>query len=346
MTRLVFVFSFVLGLTSFAQDSVKVSRIAFGSCGHETHKLPIFDNIVEHNPDVFIFLGDNIYGDTKNMKVLQKKYNKLAAKPTFQNLKSNTRILATWDDHDYGQNDAGRHYSKKNESKEIFLDFFEEPDSSSRRKHKGIYHSEYLTYGDKIVQVILLDVRTFRDDLKPYNGEVKDDSRYFYKLDYSPYETADSTLLGEQQWQWLENELRKDADVRLICSGSQFSIEYNGYESWANFPFEQVRMLNLINSTKANGVVFLTGDVHYAEISKIEVPQIYPIYDVTASGLSSTWHFATPNANRIEGPVMENHFGMISIRWEADPKISMEIWDIDDNQRIEYSVRLGEISFE
>ena len=74
-------------------------------------------------------------------------------------------------------------------------------------------------------------------------------------------------------------------------------------------------MLNsydLIKKNKANGVVFITGDVHYSEISKLET-DFYPIYDFTSSGLSSTWHFATPNKNRIEGPIMDNHFGLITI---------------------------------
>lgn len=321
------------------------TKIAFGSCGSEGHELPIFNNVVDHDPDMFIFLGDNIYGDTKNMDTLKAKYQRLASKSSFQNLKRNVPILATWDDHDYGWNDIGRHYEFKSESKEIFLDFFEEPVTSERRNHEGIYHSQMYIYGEKTLQIILLDNRTFRDDVKMYTDEFDNDRRYFYQLDYAPYNNADSTLLGEKQWTWLEGELGKKADVRLICSGTQFSIEYNGYESWANFPHEQQRMVDLISKTKANGVVFLTGDVHYSEISKLETKD-YPIYDFTASGLSSTWGFATPNRNRIEGPIMDNHFGMLTIDWSlAVPEIKMETWDIRDNQRIEHTITLDEISF-
>jgi len=323
-----------------------ISKIAFGSCAHQDSSLPIFDVIVKHDPDLFIFLGDNIYGDTKDMNVLMAKYYQLGSKPSYQNLKKNVEIIATWDDHDYGWNDAGRHYQYKKESKEIFMTFFDEPKDSERRKHEGIYTSyNYETNGKKL-QVILLDNRTFRDNPKQYEGEFADDSRYFYEMDYGPYQKDDSTFLGEEQWKWLEAELMKPADLRLICSGSQFGIEFNGYESWANFPHEQKRFLDLIKKTKANGVLFLSGDVHYAEVSRIKVPGLYPIYDVTASGLSSTWHFSTPNNNRIEGPVMENHFGLLTIDWTLEnPTVKMEIWDVDDNQRIEYSIGLSEISF-
>jgi alkaline phosphatase D len=170
---------------SFAQTNI--SKIAFGSCGSQDSPLPIFDVVVKHKPDLFIFLGDNLYGDTKNMKDLQEDYATLSAKPTFQNLKRNVPIIAIWDDHDYGKNDAGRHYPFKAESKEIFLEFFEEPKDSDRRKHEGIYTSYMYETNGKKLQVILLDVRTFRDDLKPYTGQFKNDKRYFYNLDYAPH---------------------------------------------------------------------------------------------------------------------------------------------------------------
>ncbi len=299
-----------------------------------------------HNPDVFVFLGDNIYGDTKNMDTLRAKYNQLGNKSSFKNLKNSTEIIATWDDHDYGWNDAGKEYPLKKESKEEFLNFFEEPKDSYRRKHDGIYTSYYYKHEGKTIQIILLDVRTFRDSIKPYSGEVQNDWRYFYQCEYGIHQTDETTFLGEAQWKWLEGELTKPADVRIIGSGSQFGIEFNGYEAWANFPHEQVKFLNLLNKTKANGVLFITGDVHYGEISKLRTNKIYPIYDVTSSGLSSTWHFATPNGNRIEGPIMENHFGLISIDCNGnDPTIKMEIWDINNNQRVEHTINLSEISF-
>ncbi len=339
-TQILFLF-IAISLYSCSQE--QITKIAFGSCGHQDNPMPIYDVVVKHKPDLFVFLGDNIYGDTYNMDTLQAKYNKLAMKPTFQNLKKNTPIIATWDDHDFGWNDVGRHYKFKKESKKIFLDFFNEPENSERREREGIYTSYYYEKNGKKLQVILLDVRTFRDDLLK-DKEVE--NKFFYKPDYAPYQHADSTLLGTAQWKWLEKELLKPADVRIIGSGSQFGNEYNGYEAWANFPFEQQNFLDLVQKTKANGVLFISGDVHYAEISKIETPNLYPIYDVTASGLSAKWHFATPNKNRIEGPVMENHFGLITIDWETkNPKIKMEIWDVNDNQRIEYSIKLDEISF-
>ncbi len=314
------------------------TTIAFGSCGHQDEPQPILGLAASYKPDVFIFLGDNIYGDTDNMDTLRAKYQRWAQKTEYKKLDSSTRILATWDDHDFGRNDAGKYYPHKQQSKEIFLEHFQEPANSSRRQHLGIYHAEYLQKDDRTVQILLLDVRTFRSNLLRYDTTARlPREKYFYALDYKPHTSSDSTLLGAEQWKWLEAELKKPADIRLICSGTQFAIEFNGYEAWANFPHEQQRMLDLIRAANANDVYFLTGDVHYGEISRIDNPGGYPIYDITSSGITSTWDFPTPNKNRIEGPVMDNHFGLLTITWGKRPVVKMELIDKTNNVRVEYT---------
>ncbi len=227
---------FTAKLTSESDSKFK---IAFGSCGKQTHPLPIFYEVVKQNPNVFIFLGDNIYGDTHDMDVLKKKYHELGAKESYQHLIQNTEALATWDDHDYGQNDAGKYYTQKESSKQIFLEFFKEPKNSERYKHHGIYHSVYKKTGNKTIQIILLDNRTFRDDLVRFPKGQKIPGRFFYRPDYLPHTDDSKAFLGEEQWFWLEDELKKKADLRIIASGSQFSHEYNGYESWTNFPMNR-----------------------------------------------------------------------------------------------------------
>ena len=325
--------------SSFSQHNFK---IAFGSCGHQDNPLSIFDEIVNASPDVFVFLGDNIYGDTKNARLLQKKYAQLAAKTSFQHLKKTTRILATWDDHDYGKNDSGKEFIRKKRFKRIFLDFFEEPKESIRRSQQGIYTSYTYEVNHKIIQLILLDTRTFRDKLLKYNKVNSIDTTFKYQLDYLPHVDTSKSFLGEQQWSWLKTTLQKKADYRIICSSTQFGISYNGYESWANFPHEQLKMLRLIEETNANGVVFISGDVHYAEISTLSTLSLYPIYDITSSGLTQTWHLSTPNKNRIEGPFMGNNYGLINIDTEHNV-LKVEIRNSDGKSVIEREINLQEI---
>ncbi len=317
-------------------------KIAFGSCGHQDKPIPLFNDIAAQSPDVFIFLGDNVYGDTKNARVLQRKYAQLSAKESYQNLKKSTRIFATWDDHDFGKNDAGKEFCRKKRFKKIFLDFFDEPNESIRRTQQGIYTSYSYEVNNKIIQIILLDTRTFRDKLLKGNNANSTDTTFKYELDYLPHYDTTKSFLGEQQWNWLKTTLEKKADYRIIGSSTQFGISYNGYEAWANFPHEQLKMLRLIEETKANGVVFISGDVHYAELSKICDHSPYPIYDVTSSGLTQTWHLSTPNKNRIDGPFMGNNYGLIKIDTKQNI-LKVEIINSDGQSVIEREISLQEI---
>lgn len=315
-------------------------RVVFGSCAHQDKEQPLLKNAVSLNPDLFIYLGDNIYGDTRDMNLLKTKYEKLASKTEFQELKKSTKILSVWDDHDYGENDKGRHYPFKKESKEIFMNFWEIPQDSDRRTHEGIYGSEFVKIGDKTLQIIMLDTRTFRDDL--LKNEPKNPA---YKNDYIPYTKKDSTILGKTQWKWLKKELSKKADIRIIASSLQFGHEYNGYESWTNMPHEQANFVDLIAKTKANGVVFISGDVHWGEISKMETTNTYPLYDVTSSGITQTWTSTEPNKNRVGNVIVQNNIGLLEIFYkDQDPLIKLNLYD-KNGIVSNHSILLSEISF-
>ncbi len=314
-----------------------VQRICFGSCANQNKPQPILLDVVAKQPDLFIYLGDNIYGDTEDMTVLRAKYEKLGAKPEFQALRAAVPTLAIWDDHDYGANDSGKEYRPAAESREIFLDFWREPSDSARWQHAGIYHAHEFTDGKRTLQVILLDTRTFRDSLAT-------NSLRSWKNDYHPDPDPDKTLLGETQWQWLAEQLRKPADVRIIASSIQFSHQHNGWESWTNLPSELVKMTEVIRETRAGGVMFISGDVHWGEVSKLPVRGLYPLYDVTSSGLTETWPTVEENQNRIGEVVRENNFGMIEVDWKlADPEIHLQLFDLNKQQRVSHRVLLSEL---
>ena len=126
---------------------------------------PIWESVRASKPDA-VLLGDNIYGDTRDMEKLKSRWATFGAFPEFKKLRSDCRLLAIWDDHDYGENDAGREFPQKAESQQIFLDFLGEPKDSERRKTPGIYDSVTIGPKGKRVQFILLDTRYFRSPLK------------------------------------------------------------------------------------------------------------------------------------------------------------------------------------
>lgn len=287
-------------------------RIAFGSCVHQSLPQPALMAAAAMKPDLFIWLGDNIYGDTTNMETLARKYQKQGARTEFQTLWSQAgAVRAVWDDHDYGSNDAGREYPFRAESEALFLDFWQVPADSDRRQHPGIYGTEMFHDGAHSVQLILLDTRYFRDP--PLHHERGDG----FKNDYRPHETAEATYLGDAQWAWLDTVLQQPATIRIVASSTQFGHSYNGWESWTNFPHEQAKMVSLLREHNANNTLFVSGDVHWGEISRYTPDDGPPIYDVTSSGINQVWPTTEPNDNRVGDVVRVNNFGVIDIDWQG-----------------------------
>ncbi|MBS1617199.1 MAG: alkaline phosphatase family protein [Bacteroidetes bacterium] len=319
----------------FRTDTIQtLQRIAFGSCAHQKKQEYILADIARLKPDLMVYLGDNIYADTRDMKVMREKYGVLSCKDEFRSLVQATHIIATWDDHDYGQDDAGAEYPMKKESKDMFLEFWNEPKNSDRYRHDGIYASYY--YGDSAhrVQVILLDLRTFRSPLigRDYHYQANSDTN--------------AVMLGAEQWAWLRKELQRPARIRIIGSSTQFCTDHNGWETWSNFPHEQERMMELIRQTRAEGVVFISGDVHYAELSVRRLPGLYPIYDMTASGLTQVELRASHNPYRIGPAINTRNFGMIDIDWrKSDPELLIRGFDFAAKERIVQTVKLSELKF-
>lgn len=275
--------------------------IAFGSCNNEYREQVLWDDIINQQPDLWIWMGDNIYGDTDDMTIMRKKYDHQKQNPDYQKLIGTVPIVGIWDDHDYGINDGGRHYAKKQASQKEFADFLGLAEDHPVRNQEGIYHSYIMDNNDIKIKVILLDTRYFRDTIQRVNRV------------YQP--NFDGTLLGKEQWEWLEKELTgSDADIHLLVSSIQVISRQHAYEKWANFPNERERLYNLIASTEARGVIMLSGDRHIAEISEMSWPGIaYPLRDITSSGLTHTWSKAGKEANvhRISDLIINLNYGCL-----------------------------------
>jgi len=329
-------------------------RIGFGSCAEASRPQPIWDAIHERQFDLFVFLGDNIYADTRDMSVLAAKYAELAAQPGFARLRAETPVLAIWDDHDFGEDDAGGDYPQKEESRRIFLDFWDVPADSPRRQRDGVYGSYVFGPPGRRVQVILPDLRYNRTPLTPLDLGGADYEAWASKRlaaglevpgPYARNPDHRATMLGERQWQWLERQFEVPADLRLVGSSVQVLADFTGWESWAGFARDRERLFDLIRRTHANGVVFLSGDVHYAELSKLDVNVPYPLWDLTSSGLTEEWKVPTPNANRASEVVTDANFGFIEIEWlGASTRLTLGIADATGRTRMSWVVELANLA--
>jgi alkaline phosphatase D len=254
--------------------------------------------------------GDIIYMDSDSLEITREAYQYLKTYPDYKVLTDSTQVIGIWDDHDYGLNDGGKEWAVKDEKKELMFEFLDEPADSPRRNHEGVYISyDYFLKGDRSVKVVLLDGRYFRDTL---NYSLVKGRRY----DVNPY--GQGTLLGDEQWKWLEKELKQSkADLNIIVSGIQVLSEEHGFESWGgNFLHERDKLFDIIKSTGVKNVLFLSGDRHIAEVSKAEIDGIdYPIYDVTSSGLTHSFEGADePNKYRVSQLIDQKNFGVLVIK--------------------------------
>lgn len=305
-----------------------VTRIAFGSCLHQNQGQEIWPSISAQDPQLFLFLGDNIYGDTKDMDVLRAKWAQLLGHPGYQSLKAKCPILATWDDHDYGWNDAGAEYPHRAESQQIFLETFDVPKDREPWSRPGIYDARVFGEAGRRLQIIFLDTRYFRGPL------VKLTKRHEWgPYDVNPDKTA--TLLGEAQWAWFRQQLLEPADARIIVSSIQVLPVDHRWERWENLPHERVRLFSLLAETKPGPVLFLSGDRHLAEF--MEMPPSDPLYpgsqvfEVTSSGMNHAQggKVEEPNRYRVGANFRDLNFGMLTIDWSgATPKIKVMIKDI------------------
>jgi len=318
-----------------------IHRIAFGSCLGQDLPQPIWKPVLAVKPDVFVFLGDNVYSDTDDMGRLRAAYAKLAAQPGFQQLKKSTRIMATWDDHDYGTNDSGGDFPARAASEQVFLDFFGVPKDSPRRQRDGVYHAETFGPPGKRVQIIVLDTRYNRSPLAFTQdpSDPTDGGRYVANTD------PGATLLGATQWAWLEERLREPAQVRIIGSSIQVVNETSGGEKWANFPAERKKLFELLWSNRNTGVLFISGDRHYAELEMMDGEIGYPVYDLTSSSLNwaePRWRRIAASKHRIGLAERGDNFGLIEIDWErTDPLIRLKIIDVDGDLVLHRKVDLS-----
>ncbi|MEM6296552.1 MAG: alkaline phosphatase D family protein [Myxococcota bacterium] len=311
-----------------------IDAVAFGSCLDQTKPHPILADIVAAAPDAMVMLGDNVYADASSEAELRRAYDTLAESAQYRAMADAMPILAAWDDHDYGRNDVGKEYELKDVSKTIMLDFFGEPAGSPRRTRDGNYDALVVGPKGQRVQFLLLDTRWFRDELregKAVSGR------------YVPHPEPGHTVLGDAQWAWLEARLQEPADVRFLVSSIQLLPNQHGFESWGLFPAERDRLLGMIGSTGAGGVIVVSGDRHRGELSCAFDPRIgYPLLELTATSLNRG--NSNPEDNRYRrpgtGPVGDENYGLATIDWTAG-EIELGLWGRGNVERVMSRVSLS-----
>ena len=291
-------------------------KIAFGSCLDQDLPQPIWSTIQKDEVNAFIFLGDNVYGDDNSsgeLNILQKAYSKQKLKlPSWLSEKD---IYSIWDDHDYGENDGGNSYKGKKESQELFLNFWGIPNDDQRYTQEGIYFDhEFIADGVR-VHLIGLDTRYFRSEL--------DGGFRSYKVN----DNDQATILGTNQWSWLNKTIKKDADLIILMTSIQLLATNHAYEKWSLFPSERKKMLKLIDGLDTTTII-LSGDRHRAGIYKYN-----NIYEITASALNKP---SSRKSSKETDPLLlhemyvKENYGLMLIDG-GSKKVKFSLKDIEGN---------------
>lgn len=291
-------------LFSYLNGQEKTFTISFGSC--HKHNKPESDQILEaiatENPNVFIWLGDVVYGKDGDAADLTAKYNQLKTKSSYQKLLQQTKVLAIWDDHDYGINNGGSNYKNKTKSLIDFGAFANLNNAEEIVRRGGAYQHYEFTQNDVKISITLLDNRFFRT---PYLGE---------KI-AGQISNTQGVLLGDQQWRWLEDILKNStANIHLFAGGIQFLSNKHRFEKWANYPQERMRFLSLLKKYQIKTPVFLSGDRHHSELSILKEKDIV-LADITSSGMTEaiSWNSKEPNPYRIGEVVTQNSYASLTV---------------------------------
>ena len=303
----------------------ETTSIAFASCiNDEKPNHPIWSELLKANPDVTIFMGDNVYLDLSRMNSgamtseFNANYTRLEEVPQFAALRRSSQILAIWDDNDYGQSDGDKSFELKEFSKQRFLEFWDIEPTSERAEREGNYESVWIGDGEQRIQVFLSDTRYFRSSWKRESGATECTSGNII-----PSDDEDATMLGAEQWSWLERQLSESAALHVFVSGIQVIPEDHCFERWGGFPLERSRLLELLSRSEARSII-LSGDRHLAETSRLnpnDLPRVKnELIEFTSSSLTSRVGFGANEKNRhrvTEDNIRVNNFGLLTIDWET-----------------------------
>ena len=305
-------------------------RVALGSCTYINEPefdrpgkgygsgYSIFESINSKNPDIMLWGGDNVYlreADWDNKTGILHRYTHSRSIKEMQPLLAKTQNFAIWDDHDFGPNDSDRSFYNKNLTLEVFKDFWTNKSyGMNPEQNEGNYST--FNWGD--AQFFLLDDRFFKSP--------------------NDRKTGARTILGDKQFEWLIDALTySNAPFKIIYIGGQVITTAARFENYATYPEEKERLLKEILDNNVKGVLFLSGDRHFSELSKLERNGTYPLYDWTVSPLTSgiaDSYKEDKNTNKVKGSLFAvNNFGLISFSGNKENRqMKLSLFDKDGKE--------------
>ncbi|MEM6686710.1 MAG: alkaline phosphatase D family protein [Bacteroidota bacterium] len=314
-------------------------KIAFGSCSFINEKkddrpkpyggqYQIFNSILQKDPDLMIWSGDNMYLRTPDFMTdsgIRHRFRHTRATPELQALLGSVHHYATWDDHDYGPNDSDRSYINKKLTEKTFNDYWGNLNTNAVG-NGGI--TQHFAWND--IEFFMLDDRYHRAP----NRDPNTNKAYF----------------GKAQLDWLIDALTASrATFKIVVSGGQIISSVARGENYATYPGERSELLQRLHNAKIEGVLFISGDRHHTEISKMNRENAYPLIDITCSPLTAGTHSPREEGNiyQVAGKTFYNrNFGILEVTGKRrDRELLLTIYDSDGTKVFDYQIKANTLRY-
>ncbi len=305
------------------------ARFAVASCMQDEHPLQnqMWSELLSHEPELILLIGDNVYADSTMPKgtpappdTLWKRYLENRKALSLYRVPQLVPVLAVWDDHDFGQNDADRTYPYRMDALKVFRTFFGEAEFPGVFDRGPGVSSRLAAFGQRF---FLLDDRTYRSP---------------------PAEKKLQTHFGVDQEAWLFTDLATGQPAWLI-SGDQFFGAYHRYESYEGRHLESFQRFLKRLRTQRSPVLFVSGDRHLAELQEIQ-PEVlgYKTYELTTSSIHADVYpnpwLAEPNPRQLHGAFGVNNYALIESEIGETFRVHFKVYGPDKKRLFSQSAEL------
>ncbi|MBI4562088.1 MAG: alkaline phosphatase D family protein [Candidatus Rokubacteria bacterium] len=316
-------------------------------CRHLQVGYPIFRAMASLRPEFFLFVGDTIYADhrcggpgrvpgydfvAKTLEEFREKHRYNRADPRVQAFFRTTSVYTIWDDHEVRNDFAGPGEPLMPVGRQAFIEYWpiltpvEEPGRLYRKVRWG-----------KLLELFILDTRQYRSDNHERDGPRK-------------------TMLGLVQRRWLVDGVAdSDAVWKVVVSSVPLAIptgrhardSWSGANVWGfpeedatGFAVERDAILQMFRTRKVKNLLWVTADVHRAELIRHHPWPDFSFHEFIAGPLSASrgrpWLLDTTlNPRSLFGLGDVDNFGQVTV---APGGVSVRIFDALGTMRFQHTI--------
>ena len=235
--------------TALDDSGYRVLLFAATSCIKENEPWENMSQVAALQPDAFLLLGDQIYSDSHEIEGYREEYGKCLEIGGMNDATAGCSVVATWDDHEVANNWAMESLAKG--QYDAALQAFREGFPQRQGPTGGIWRS--ISYGG-VAELFVLDCRSER-------------------------QADEGVYIGREQMDWLKAGLAASTATFKLILNSVPITDYTDMlgdveadDRWQGFPEAREEILSFIDGEGLTGVLWVAGDVHFAQVAKVGVP--------------------------------------------------------------------------